>query len=267
MTGIYQYLLVLPYKSSYKHPGPVQPLSPLMHQLQDHSDPDVKPINEFGYSYTMSNEKKCIVKEGETIRLVYVVKSSMSNFYRREIIRQSWGFEQRFSDVSIRTVFLVGTRPNEPHLQVRLNKENKLHKDIVQADFFDAYANNTVKAIMGLHWTFHHCAKAKYLLFVDDDYYVSTRNVLRFIRDPKNYPQYLETYIVTSVNEYEEYLYAGYVFTKAWPLRLTFSKWYMSVQEYPYSYYPPYVTAGAYILSQRSLQTLYYASIYTKFFR
>lgn len=266
LTGVYQYLLVLPFDSHYQHAGPHEPLSTLIQQIEENSSPDARPINEFKYEFLISNEKKCKVKENN-IRLVYVVKSALSNFYRREIIRQSWGFEQRFSDVTIRTVFLVGSRPNEPHLQVRLNKENKQHKDIVQADFVDDYLNNTIKAMMGFHWTFHYCSKAKYFLFVDDDYYVSTRNLLRFIRDPNNYPQYLETFIVSAVNEYQEYLYAGYVFKRAWPQRLTLSKWHVSLQEYPYSFYPPYVTAGAYVLSNRSLHTLYYATIYTKQFK
>jgi hypothetical protein len=46
------------------------------------------------------------------------------------------------------------------------------------------------------YWT---CAKMQFIfqsrfyMFVDDDYYVSTRNLLRFLRNPVNYPRYLGT--------------------------------------------------------------------------
>ncbi|CAL4150284.1 unnamed protein product, partial [Meganyctiphanes norvegica] len=42
---------------------------------------------------------------------------------------------------------------------------------------------------------------------------------------------------------------------------------YVSLEEYSYSRWPPYVTAGAYILSQRSLKLLYVSSLYTFNFR
>ncbi|KAK8407070.1 hypothetical protein O3P69_002002 [Scylla paramamosain] len=79
--------------------------------------------------------------------------------------------------------------------------------------------------------------------------------------------KYLEKYIVTAVNEYMEDLYAGYVFRDSSPIRWVFSKWYISLDEYPYSKWPPYVTAGAYVLSRKSLEELYFGSIYTNNFR
>jgi hypothetical protein len=51
------------------------------------------------------------------------------------------------------------------------------------------------------------------------------------------------------------------------PLRQHFSKWYVSLDEYPYHLWPPYVTAGAYILSRAALDELFYASLFTKHFR
>ena len=32
---------------------------------------------------------------------------------------------------------------------------------------------------------------------MDDDYYVSTRNMLRFLRNPVNYPRYLEDPVIS----------------------------------------------------------------------
>ncbi|XP_047494768.1 beta-1,3-galactosyltransferase brn-like [Penaeus chinensis] len=264
-SGLYQYLLAWSYSKHYTHWGPLLSLDPIMEKMRAGEEVAQKPVNEFTHTYIHSNTEKCETQD--SIRLMYVVKSAVQNFDKRKGIRNSWGFEGRFSDVEIRTVFLLGTRPSEPQLQERVDKEAEEYKDIIQADFIDSYYNNTLKAMMGIHWTYQHCQYVKYFLFVDDDYYVSTRNMLRFLRDPANYPQYLEKYVVSAVNEYKDFLYAGYVFNNSLPIRWIFNKWYVSLDEYPYSHWPPYITAGAYVLSRKSLEYLYIGSIYTNYFR
>jgi len=42
---------------------------------------------------------------------------------------------------------------------------------------------------------------------------------------------------------------------------------YVSLSEYPYHKWPPYVTGGAYALSHAVLNKFYYGSFYTKIFR
>jgi len=51
------------------------------------------------------------------------------------------------------------------------------------------------------------------------------------------------------------------------PIRQWFSKWYISLEEYPFSQWPPFVPAGAYLVSRVSLQRILYTSYYTKLFR
>ncbi|KAK7014721.1 Beta-1,3-galactosyltransferase 1 [Halocaridina rubra] len=265
LSGLYQYALTWSYDTYYVHLGPSDPMDDLIKDFLDDKETEVRPVNEFLYSYTYLNQEKCETKD--SVRLMYVVKSALENFDRRHGIRNSWGFEKRFSDVEIKTVFLVGMVPGKLDVQKRLEQEISDHKDVIQADFLDSYFNNTLKTMMGLHWTYHYCPNVKYFLFVDDDYYVSTRNMLRFLRDPANYPQYLEKYVVQAVNEYQDELFAGYVFSRSRPIRWIISKWYIELSEYPYSHWPPYVTAGAYVLSRKSLERLYIASIYTNNFR
>ena len=47
-------------------------------------------------------------------------------------------------------------------------------------------------------------------------------------------------------------LYAGFVFHSA-PHRHKPGKFYVSLEEYPFHLWPPYVTAGAYVLSRAAL--------------
>lgn len=165
----------------------------------------------------------------------------------------------------------------------------------LQFNFIDEYFNNTIKTINGLRWCKEHCKRSKYYLFVDDDFYVSIKNILAFLRNPLAYPEYLEEYKEelrklnqrklqdTKVNGSVEMvtrnllnlnmelppdakLFAGFLFNSA-PHRHKSSKWFVSLEEYKYDMWPPYVTAGAFLLSREALQEMYCASLYTKLFR
>ena len=84
-------------------------------------------------------------------------------------IRQTWGFERRFSDVVIRTVFLLGTATDNHHLiQSKINEEAEKFGDIVQADFLDSYYNNTLKTMSGLKWAVENCPNASFVVFSGD---------------------------------------------------------------------------------------------------
>lgn len=61
-------------------------------------------------------------------------------------------------------------------------------------------------------------------------------------------------------------LFSGFVFKSA-PHRHRTSKWYISLEEYPWHLWPSYVTAGAFILSREALHDIYFTSMYTKHFR
>lgn len=279
-------------------------------QLRAKEKPDVDPINVYNFSFTSLLKEKCVDTNG--LRLVFIVKSAVQNFDKRDGIRNTWGFEKRFSDVPVRTVFLVGRQrePEDPETLLRLKSEASKHKDLVQIDFIDSYFNNTIKTMMGFKWAVEYCPGSKFYMFLDDDMYVSLRNVLRFVRHPTGYPDYVKDprdkeekekrsrrstarekiearkkpgwkyhnktkYPSNSRPKRQVFdfelpedvrLFAGYVFHSA-PHRHKTSKWYVSLEEYPYDLWPRYVTAGAYILSKEALLDLYYASFYTKHFR
>lgn len=347
LSGIYIHLLEQDFTTTFEYPLDDVDLLTYVQQLREKKEPSVAPINTYNYNFTSNCQHKC-TEDGKPLepRLVFIVKSAMDHFGHRNAIRQSWGFERRFSDVTIRTVFVLGIpsplRPNEQRLQNLIDIENDQFQDIVQANFIDTYYNNTIKTMMGLKWAMEYCAHSRFYMFVDDDYFVSTKNVLRFLRDPINYPNRLaETdqeladlamelkqsdaamalnnnslaiddeqfqRIHKVVNQYHQHtidgkahvnmlkeylakasskqiaalakmpsygdielpanvkLFAGYVLETK-PLRHKFSKWHVSLNEYRWDKWPPYVTAGSYILSRESLITIYYASMYTKHFR
>lgn len=338
LSGVYIHLLEKDFTSTFQYPLDDVDLLSYAQQLRDKKLPTVAPINVYNYTFTSDCRHKCIDTDGLALepRLVFVVKSATDHFAHRNAIRQSWGFERRFSDVIIRTVFMLGVtsplQPNQYELQSLIDIEREQFQDIVQANFHDTYFNNTIKTVMGLKWAVEYCSRSRFYMFVDDDYFVSTKNVLRFLRDPINYPEYLQdadhelsnlarelndSTVVDNerfrkmhklVNHYAQHtidnkehvnkikkymakaspnqiaslamapiygdielpadvkLFAGCVFETK-PLRHKFSKWHVSLNEYRWDKWPPYVTAGGYILSREALATMYYVSMYTKHFR
>uniref|UniRef100_T1J2D0 Hexosyltransferase n=1 Tax=Strigamia maritima TaxID=126957 RepID=T1J2D0_STRMM len=272
--GLQAYFLAKDYHTQFSYPYEGD-IKLYVDQIRSGKQPRVKPINRYNYTFILSNNTKCMDKSGkpDNIRLLLIIKSAMRNKENRDAIRQSWGWETRFSDVKLRRIFLLGVS-NDKHLQKIIQKESKKHGDIVQSTFIDTYFNNTIKTMQGFKWAVEKCSSAEYFMFSDDDMYVSTKNVLRFIRNPMNYPRYLTRAVLDTNQDFQIYsiddtidvLFTGFVLFVP-PLRITTSKWYVSLEEYPFSKYPPFVTAGAYLLSHEALLNLYYTSFYTKHFR
>nr|SVE75802.1 EOG090X07IA [Daphnia hispanica] len=286
--GVFTHFLEKDYYTEFSYPLEGN-LQPLVKELKLGNEPPIKPINVFNYSYLKLCQNKC--SNNENPKLLFVVKSALHHSEQRQAIRQTWGNQLNFSGVEIRRVFLLGTG-SDPEIQEKVDEEDKLYDDIVQADFHDDYRNNTLKTMSGFKWAVEHCPSARYAVFSDDDMYISTKNLLRFIRNPSSYPEQEshprkdfehrdrslkeepalvaegfenEQNEVANLNE-ESKLYAGYVFHSP-PQRHRSSKWYVSLNEYPYHLWPPYVTAGAYVVSRGALLDLHYGSFYTKYFQ
>lgn len=161
-------------------------ITPFMEEMRSGGNPSVEPINSHDYLMIKQAKGKCIMDKSEfkdkDIRVVYIVKSALDHFKQREIIRKTWGYEKRFSDVRIKTVFLLGSTETDPETMSKIQDESYKYSDIIQGNFIDTYYNNTIKTMMGLRWAAELCHQARFFAFFDDDYYVSTRNILRFLR-------------------------------------------------------------------------------------
>ena len=112
--------------------------------------------------------------------------------------------------------------------------------------------------MMGLKWVTEFCPKSNHYFFVDDDQYVSTRNLLAFLKSPRTYPNPIE-----AKSTDESTLFAGFVMQTP-PHRHRPSKWFVSLDDYAFHLWPPYVNGGAYALSGESAKSLYYASYFVK---
>jgi hypothetical protein len=97
-----------------------------------------------------------------------------------------------------------------------------------------------------------------YVLIIDDDYYLDVESLVKYLelidRDEKMTIYERQTFIT------------GYVYEKSRPRRYLSSRWYISMADYPFNHYPPYVTAGCFLMTRYSARLFYMASKYTPIF-
>lgn len=268
--GVFTYFCTVDYDTKFSYPL-LRNIVDCTVALSKNEKPDCPVINSYNYDFLIVNSNKC--KVVDSIQLVMIIKSEVKNVERRMAIRKSWGYEDRFSDVIIKRVFIIGLVGNSSSVM----EEHEEFGDIVLASFMDTYFNNTIKTMIGFKWAVTYCPNARFYLFSDDDMYISVKNILRFVRNPTEYPEYLEPSINSAVSNFinkniiyelpvDVKMLAGFVFSTS-PHRHICSKWYVPLEEYPYNKWPPYVSAGSYIVSKEALKLLYYASFFTKHFR
>ena len=218
-------------------------------------NPGIQPVNGLRHPFVMNSEKKCRNEDGEeeSVHLLFLIKSKLENFEQRNMIRRTWGRENYDARFSIRRIFLLGVHPSDRFLQHKVGMEAQDWDDIAQQYFEDAYFNNTLKLMMGLEWATTFCRGARFLAIMDDDYYVNTHNVLKML---SIFPEF----------EHHNTL-IGYIWKNSMPRRIKGDKWYTSLDEYPFRFWPPYPTGGSVFMTMEVAQRLYIGMQYTLIIR
>jgi hypothetical protein len=112
-----------------------------------------------------------------------------------------------------------------------------------------------LQLIAALEYAKDFCTSgASFLFLVDDDYHVSPRNLIRRIQ------QHSLHYSIE-----KDDLYTGYRFDTS-PFRFRLHKHFISLTDYPYDAYPPYISAGAVLMSHRTIIQMNYASRFIGYF-
>lgn len=137
--GLLTHLFEESFSKNFEYPFKGDVLSQC-YMIRHGQKPEFEPINNQTYPTRHTNDNKCRDEFGQTKlspHLLIVVKSKVENFEKRNAIRNSWGFERRFSDVLIRTVFSLGidreTHDGNPSaVQKLVDLESERHHDIIQ---------------------------------------------------------------------------------------------------------------------------------------
>ena len=90
---------------------------------------------------------------------------------KRMLLRKTWANEKLFKQRNIRVLYVMGSTGNTA-IQREIWAEFARHRDILQGNFTDDEYSGPVKARMALKWVATYCAKARYILKVEDDTFV-----------------------------------------------------------------------------------------------
>lgn len=211
------------------------------------------------FPYLLDHADKCA---GKDVLLLIFVKSSPDNTERRNAIRSTWGNEtyiQNTLGVTVKVVFALGAiqpttgwsswsiKSGAGLLQEQLIQENELHGDLIQKDFLDSFHNLTLKLIMQFHWMHSRCSHARFFMTADDDVFVHTPNLVRYLQDTSR----------RGVTNF----WIGRVHSGAPPVRKKDSKYYVPYEMYPWLAYPDYTAGAGYVVSSDVVDKIYHATL------
>lgn len=218
---------------------------------------DVKPIRpdfgpvfnnvkSFNYPIEISSCREHNVHD--LPRLFVAVISAPSYFEKRDIIRQTW-LRQLQTDSLVNLVgfgFIIG-RTDDRDTQKKIESESSTYGDILQMDMVDVYYNQTLKVVGLLNWINDHCSRVDFLLKVDDDVYVNTRNLAT---------------VVKYLDPAEQSVYG----TASDSIVRRDGKFEISLEVWPWSKYPAYSMGAAVLMPGSTMEPLLAACQTTPYF-
>lgn len=188
--------------------------------------PTIKQDIPLEHKTTLTTQTPC----KQRYFLLILVASAPVYFDRRRTIRQTWA-----SDSSInprwKTVFLLGKSRDSNH-STQLQLEEALYGDLIRADYYEDYWNQTFKVEMGFEWAAKYCSFS-FLLKADDDVFINIPAVLEVLNN--------------SITPKEK-LYLGFVYKN--PRVRRNGKWLLTQEEYNETHYPDFCAGPGYILSR-----------------
>ncbi|CAL8068133.1 unnamed protein product [Calicophoron daubneyi] len=225
----------------------IYPPKPQVNQDSFHSQAKSLPpaVNTIVFATLLYPKRVCHMSSAEqspvASDLIILIKTTHNQFRQRQAIRSTWGNNTIYYNCGLRAriLFILGLLPKSSatssRLQDRLFQEKLVFDDIVQFNFTDVYVNNTLKVMASLEYIAHQCPQVRFISIIDDDFLVHPTNLVK-------------TLLKVRSDQYYKYI-AGEVRPGDTPLRDKASKCYISYEDYPFKYLPPFIAGGTVILS------------------
>ena len=182
--------------------------------------------------------------------LIMVVKSPCWHTKQRSATRSTWANEQwakKKLGVVVRHAYLLG-RCQTRAQAIYVAEEAVEHQDILQWDFHDSFRNITLKEVLFLQWYTSRCRNVPYIYKGDDDVFVNTRAVVRFLLSEMK-------------PEWRHDLMMGSTMNGSPRVVDTKSRYYVSYRLFEGKMYPVYVSGGSFIFSGDLAVRLFNASL------
>lgn len=207
-------------------------------------------LNPHNFNYVVNPRQLCSNKD---ITYIIYVHSAPRNYKKRQTIRQTWGTKNVLQMYRMRIVFVMGIVEDAETMD-RVMLEYNRYGDIMIEDFTDTYRNLTYKAIAGLKWVSQYCYSATFVIKSDDDIFIDIHSLMNIMNSTE-----VSNYGNNNVILCNQWLRMKVIRDKK-------SKWYISEEEFPEEFFPPYCSGSIFIMSIDIVTKLYAASLYTKFF-
>lgn len=189
-------------------------------------------------------------KVSPIVLVLVLVQSAPDNFEKRVTIRETWG---NITDPAMKLYFLLGS-VDSPNLQIKIRMENVIYGDLIQGSFADTYRHLTYKHVMALKWFSYYCADTPLLLKTDDDTFVNSPALMKYVRSNCNNIRTRGKLIM------------GAFRNNTVVVRSDDLKWWVSEEEYPARVYPPYCLGDVLLYSSDMVQELYREAQKTEYF-
>ncbi len=199
------------------------------------------------------------VRNSDAEFLLYV-HSTPRHFWKRDMIRRTWGNPAFFSSdfritqggndsrpLGFNLMFVVGLDQFQLDNKESLDaifEESCLHGDILVANFLDTYQNLTLKGLRAMSWIDKNLALAHYVMKVDDDVLLNTY-------------AWMENAMWMAQGSCQ-----SCILCKLWfdPPVQRQGKWETTPDEYPRENYPSFCSGAAYLMSREVMGRLLAAS-------
>ncbi|GJD06840.1 Lactosylceramide 1,3-N-acetyl-beta-D-glucosaminyltransferase [Galdieria sulphuraria] len=128
-------------------------------------------------------------------------------------------------------LFFIG-RSSSPKVQERVEEEAKVFGDVILLPYQEGYYNLTLKTLAMFQWASQH-VNSSFVFKADDDVYLHIPRLIEWLEEcPK------------------AEFYSGHGSYDKKPIREPIThKWYISEEEYPYSFFPDYCNGNGYVMS------------------
>ncbi|XP_055338451.1 N-acetyllactosaminide beta-1,3-N-acetylglucosaminyltransferase 4-like [Paramacrobiotus metropolitanus] len=176
-------------------------------------------------------------KNGKHPYLVIFVPSRPGYADERAAVRETWGLHGRLCDVRI--VFGFGTF-GSAEVQHEALIENSVYGDLLQTgNVVDGYHNQTQLILSFFEWAAVNCHGAQFIAKADEDTWINVQGVLRYLHMPEAAQAITGHFLWNEVAK-----------------RLPEQKWFVTLDEYPNTTYPPFAVGQLYVFPNRFLPAI-----------
>ncbi|XP_069996150.1 beta-1,3-galactosyltransferase 1 isoform X2 [Penaeus vannamei] len=205
------------------------------------------PAEDFPSDFLIEEEDFCNRQRPRLFLLAYIHSSILAT-RKRAHTRATWASGRGYdTDVGLGVVFMVG-RARTPEEQRIVQEESRVHHDIVQGNYTDAYELLSYKALASLAWVSRHCSPVPWTLHADDDVLV----------DP-----FLLTSLLRRRLSREKNRFLCYPWKKSKVQRQ--GRWAVQDEDYPSGTYPEYCMGAAWVVQTNVIPRLLRAAAQVQF--